>query len=75
MKTRPAHSGHFPNKDELLNAPSQPLSQLPHQTKTTCHRTVESRDLLGDQVMVQIRHFGEIYRLQSTRLGKLILTK
>jgi hemin uptake protein HemP len=36
---------------------------------------VESRDLLGDQVMVQIRHLGEIYRLQSTRLGKLILTK
>lgn len=38
-------------------------------------RTLDSRDLLGDQAMVFIRHLGEIYRLQSTRQGKLILTK
>ena len=39
------------------------------------HRTLDSHALLGDQAMVQIQHLGEIYRLQSTRQGKLILTK
>ena len=34
-----------------------------------------SSDLLRGQRMVEIRHHGEVYRLQSTRLGKLILTK
>lgn len=37
--------------------------------------TWDSRDLFGDQFVVHIRHMGEIYRLQSTRQGKLILTK
>lgn len=31
--------------------------------------------LLQGQRMVEIRHNGEIYRLQTTRQGKLILTK
>ena len=34
-----------------------------------------STDLLRGRRMVEIRHNGEVYRLQSTRLGKLILTK
>lgn len=38
-------------------------------------RTVDSHELLGEQAMVLIRHLGEIYRLQTTRQGKLILTK
>ena len=38
-------------------------------------RTVESSDLLAGQSSVLIRHLGEIYRLQTTRQGKLILTK
>jgi len=38
-------------------------------------RTVESHDLLAGQSSVLIRHLGEIYRLQTTRQGKLILTK
>jgi hemin uptake protein HemP len=38
-------------------------------------RTWDSRELLSGQAMVLIRHLGEIYRLQSTRQGKLILTK
>jgi hemin uptake protein HemP len=35
---------------------------------------VESRDLLGQSDQVLIHHEGRIYRLQRTRLGKLILT-
>ena len=34
-----------------------------------------SSDLLRGGRMVEIRHNGEVYRLQATRLGKLILTK
>ena len=34
-----------------------------------------SEDLLRGGRLVEITHNGEIYRLQSTRLGKLILTK
>jgi hemin uptake protein HemP len=31
--------------------------------------------LLGGRRLVEIVHNGEVYRLQATRLGKLILTK
>ena len=38
-------------------------------------RTLDSQDLLGSQGVLYIRHQGEVYRLQTTRFGKLILTK
>jgi hemin uptake protein HemP len=34
-----------------------------------------STELLQGRRFVEIRHNGEVYRLQATRLGKLILTK
>ncbi len=37
--------------------------------------SVESRDLLQGQKAVEIMHNGAVYRLQNTKLGKLILTK
>jgi hemin uptake protein HemP len=36
---------------------------------------VASEDLLRGQRLLEICHNGEVYRLQATRLGKLILTK
>ena len=36
---------------------------------------VDSASLMGGQRMLEIVHLGEVYRLQTTRLGKLILTK
>lgn len=36
---------------------------------------LDSRELLRGARLVEISHNGEIYRLQATRLGKLILTK
>jgi hemin uptake protein HemP len=36
---------------------------------------VESAELLQGKDHVLIRHEGALYRLQTTRLGKLILTK
>jgi hemin uptake protein HemP len=34
-----------------------------------------SEELLRGERLVEIAHNGEVYRLQATRLGKLILTK
>jgi hemin uptake protein HemP len=36
---------------------------------------VDSHELLRGQKAVEIKHNGAIYRLQTTKLGKLILTK
>lgn len=38
-------------------------------------RTLDSQVLLGKQGVLYISHQGEKYRLQTTRFGKLILTK
>ena len=39
------------------------------------HQIVDSTALLQGQRAVGISHKGAVYRLQSTKLGKLILTK
>lgn len=36
---------------------------------------LNSAEILRGQKTVEINHNGSIYRLQATRLGKLILTK
>lgn len=38
-------------------------------------RTISSREILGNDKLVIICHEREIYRLQRTASGKLILTK
>jgi hemin uptake protein HemP len=38
-------------------------------------RMISSRDILGDDKVVVIRHEDEFYRLRRTATGKLILTK
>ena len=38
-------------------------------------RPLPSEALLRGRRQVEITHNGEVYRLQATRLGKLILTK
>ena len=39
------------------------------------HAVLDSQRLLRGGTAVAIRHNGAVYRLQTTRLGKLILTK
>jgi len=36
---------------------------------------LHSRDLLGSRQAIDIEHNGQRYRLQTTKAGKLILTK
>ncbi len=47
----------------------------PPQRQGTVPRMVDSQTLLNGDTVLLIRHLGEIYRLQTTRQGKLILTK
>jgi hemin uptake protein HemP len=50
-------------------APSGACAQEPRQAP------LDSDTLLRGRRLVEISHNGEVYRLQATRLGKLILTK
>lgn len=43
--------------------------------QTSLPYAISSEDLLRGQPSVTIAHHGAIYRLQTTRQGKLILTK
>ena len=53
-----------------------PLDRQDRQTPSVARPpALASSDLLRGGRIVEIRHNGETYRLQATRLGKLILTK
>ena len=56
----------YPRDTLQLSRDSLPSSASP---------LVDSADLLQGQKTVQIQHNGSVYRLQATKLGKLILTK
>lgn len=62
-------------------APTDPprLSPLPEPEGGAIARDaacmVQSENLLRGQKSVAIQHNGSVYRLQATKLGKLILTK
>jgi hemin uptake protein HemP len=48
---------------------------VPERSDAPRPAPLASEQLLQGRRMVEIAHNGEIYRLQATRLGKLILTK
>ena len=50
-------------------------SRGPTPSAGSAPRIVPSQELLAGQKTVEILHNGLLYRLQATRLGKLILTK
>ena len=65
-----------------MPATNQPLKQCGPPATTVSARLadstsdqVKSADLLKGQKGVDIEHNGSVYRLQTTKLGKLILTK
>ena len=66
-------------KPRTLAAEQAPAPPSPPGTACGTPRApstpVDSTALLQGQRTVEISHHGEIYRLQATRLGKLILTK
>lgn len=59
-----------------LNLPARPFAAASGDPGT--HRpcpAMDSTDILRGNKAVEIQHNGLVYRLQATRLGKLILTK
>ena len=63
------------NRDPLKPAVPAGLPTAPAPQLASSPRTIDSTDLLLGQPLLLIHHLGEIYRLQTTRQGKLILTK
>jgi hemin uptake protein HemP len=64
------------NRSEANGAPGQdraPSSQAAGAIQAA--EPLDSAKLLRGSRSVEIRHNGAVYRLQETRLGKLILTK
>ena len=55
--------------------PVNPTAAVAETNTLNGLRVIDSRDLLAGQSSLLIRHLGEVYRLQTTRQGKLILTK
>lgn len=52
-----------------------PAEMAPEIPKHEAFGTLLSSELLQGLKCVQINHNGTVYRLQATKLGKLILTK
>jgi len=50
-------------------------TQASNTAQGSSARVIDSQTLLQGCSIVLIRHQGNIYRLQTTRQGKLILTK
>ncbi len=61
--------------NDLESAPQAGGAESNPQIRGTRPGCVDSTDLLRGQKTVEISHNGLTYRLQATRLGKLILTK
>ncbi len=63
-----------PESGSASSSTSISLSNCPAPAGIPCS-CLDSTDLLRGQKAVEISHNGSTYRLQATRLGKLILTK
>ena len=62
----------FASRNTIAAANTSPSSPQTTGARSGC---VDSTDLLRGEKTVEISHNGSTYRLQATRLGKLILTK
>ena len=63
----------FPLRASPRDAPARASGEAPARDPAV--PTLDSQALLQGRGSVSIRHHGVVYRLQATRLGKLILTK
>ena len=60
-----------PLSDAASDRPESGTASVPNSTA----QTLRSEDLMRGQAAIAIAHNGALYRLQTTRQGKLILTK
>lgn len=69
MSTRP------PSQASKATSPTQQAPTFAAASAPVAPLRVDSGVLMGGQRVLEIVHLGEVYRLQTTRFGKLILTK
>ena len=58
-----------------LRLPASASRAQPSATAATAAAPLSSDQLLQGRKAIEISHNGSVYRLQATKLGKLILTK
>ncbi len=58
-----------------MQAKVPPPDEFKVQPPVNTPAVLQSKDLLGTRQIVDIEHNGQRYRLQTTKAGKLILTK
>ena len=63
------------NGEAILSSASYAAAPTVHEEQQPRPAPLPSEALLRGRRLVEISHNGEVYRLQATRLGKLILTK
>ena len=64
-----------PNASHTPRPPAGAANSTTAEIRSSATTAMHSADLLRGQKAVDIVHNGSTYRLQATRLGKLILTK
>jgi hemin uptake protein HemP len=64
-----------PTRMPTADQATKPVVSPAPSTRPDTARSVHSADLFKGQASVLIEHNGASYRLQITKLGKLILTK
>ena len=64
-----------PSRPARTSSPAQTSAQTSARILDRPSDCVDSTEILRGQKTVEINHNGSTYRLQATRLGKLILTK
>lgn len=69
----PASPALAPQRDAAGTPARMPASPLPASDATPA--PLPSEQLLQGRKTIEISHNGTLYRLQATKLGKLILTK
>ncbi len=75
MSSKPVLTPNGPLANQVPRLPERPSPSTTSAAQASAPRMLHSSALMGDQALVLIQHQGEIYRLQTTRQGKLILTK
>jgi hemin uptake protein HemP len=75
MSSKPVATHNGSLAKQVPRQPERPSPSATSESYASAPRMLDSRTLMGDQALVLIQHQGEIYRLQTTRQGKLILTK
>lgn len=69
------HTLSLPSSQQFRAPGPMDTSSRTHAGVAAAAGAMRSDDLLRGQKVVEIVHNGNVYRLQATRLGKLILTK